>query len=416
MEVRGSRLGSVSTFSPQCRLNRSVSTIVRGCFLNVSLPFPRSADGTLLHICLFRTYASLRTLWKLRCSLATVLAWIIVTCPYNADAACVAEKATTGFEQGLVVHLSPDCTSAEREARVVRSEAILATIARGGSVDLLGVIVRGDLLFDHLAVSLPIPDSEATNQANRADGHGQRIIRGTLRIRDSMVLGAVRHRSTEGTLRFEGTVDFYRSHFKEDVDLSRSVFEGPVELSGAIFEKAAYFVQGQFAQPMNCEATRFGPSTRFHRSVFRDSVNCVGALFDGMAEFLEVNFEQPVVFERARFGLGTGFSGSRFKSRVSFSDAIFSRETFFGFTVFENEAVFAGAQFLGSADFSNAEFRQPDDLARARFDQPPLFTSAKRNESTQSTGFLQTESGQYVVTLAFLIVAALLVAYAVKLK
>jgi hypothetical protein len=127
-------------------------------------------------------------------------------------------------------------------------------------------------------------------------------------------------------------------------------------------------------------------------------------------------FEQPAVFERSRFGLGTGFSGSRFKGRVSFSEAIFSRETFFGFAAFESEAVFAGAQFLGSADFSHAEFRQQDDLGKARFDQPPIFDQTKRLESAQPGGLLQASNGQYALTAIFLIVAALLVAYAAKLK
>ena len=77
---------------------------------------------------------------------------------------------------------------------------------------------------------------------------------------------------------------------------------------------------------------------------------------------------------------------------------------------------FAGAQFLGSADFFNAEFRQQDDLAKARFDQAPIFTQTKRLESAPPAGLFQTWNGQYALTLVLLVVAALLVAYAVKLK
>jgi hypothetical protein len=351
---------------------------------------------------------------------ALVLACAMVTCAPEADAGCVAEAPATGSEAGLVIHLLPSCTQAEREAHAVRGEAVMDAIVRGRPVDLLGVIVRGDLIFDHLVVQTtvrsPVPGPDRANHEDRAGGNGQRIVREALSLRDSVVLGAVRHRSADGTLRFEGPVNFYGSRFKEGVDLSRSVFQEPVELSGATFEKEAYFVQGQFAQQVGCRETKFGPSTRFHRSVFLGSVNCTGALFDGTAEFLEVKFEQPAVFERSRFGLGTGFSGSRFKGRVSFSEAIFSRETFFGFVAFESEAVFAGAQFLGSVDFSNAEFWQQDDLAKARFDQPPLFDQTKRLEPAQPAGLLQSRNGQYVLTIALLIVASLLVAYAVKLK
>jgi uncharacterized protein YjbI with pentapeptide repeats len=344
----------------------------------------------------------------------------MVACPPETDAVCVAEGSATGIEAGLVMHLSPSCTPAEREAHAVSGGAVMDAIAKGRPVDLLGVIVRGDLIFDRLAVK-PTSNSqtrapEVQNREDQANNSEQRLVRAALSVKDSEVLGTVRHRPGQGTLEFTGPVDFRGSRFKERVDLSRSVFHEPVELSGATFEKEAYFVQGRFAQPISCRGTKFGPSTRFHRSVFQGSVNCAGALFDGMAEFLEVTFEQPAVFERSRFGLGTGFSGSRFKSRVSFSEAIFSRETFFGFTAFESEAVFTGAQFLGSADFSNAEFRQRDDLAKARFDQPPLLAQTKRLEQNQSTALFQTRNGQSILTLGLLIVAALLVVYAIRVK
>lgn len=343
-----------------------------------------------------------------------------ITCPHKADAVCVAEAFATGIETGLVIHLPPSCTPAEREAHAVRGEAVMDAVANGRPVDLLGVIVHGDLIFDHLAVRAtprsPVPTSERANQGDRVIDNGQRVVREALSIRDSVVLGAVRHRSADGTLWFEGFVSFHGSHFKEGVDLSRSVFQESVDLSAATFDREAYFVQGQFVQRMDCRETKFGPSTRFHQSAFRGSVDCTGALFDGMAEFLEVEFEQPVVFERARFGLGTGFSGSRFKSRVSFSEAIFSRQAFFRFAVFENKVEFAGAQFLGPADFSNAEFRQQDDLAKARFDQAPLLAQTKRAESTQPVSIFETRNGQYALTMVFLVMAALLVAYAVRLK
>lgn len=358
----------------------------------------------------------------LRWYLALVLVGPIMTCPSDADAVCIVEAPPTGIETGLVVHLSASCTPAEREAHAVRGEAVMDTIARGRPVDLLRVIVRGDLIFDRLAVQTAPPSSVSTpkmkimNQEDRAGGNGQRIVRGALSLRDSVVSGAVRHRSEDSMLRFEGPVNFYGSHFKGGVDLSRSVFQEPVELSAATFDKEVYFVQGWFGRQMDCRESRFGPSTRFHQSTFSGSVDCTGALFDGMAEFLEVTFEQPATFERSRFGLGTGFSGSRFKGRVSFSEAIFSRETFFAFAAFESEAVFAGAQFLGPVDFSNAEFRQQDDLAKARFDHAPILVQVKRPEPNQSAGLLQARNGNYALTLVFLIMAALLVAYAVKLK
>lgn len=362
----------------------------------------------------FGAYADLRKQTWSRWYVALLFAGVFITCPPEAAAVCVAEVPKGGIEVGLVMHLSAGCTPAEREAHAVRGEDVMETIAEGRPVDLAGVVVRGDILFDRLAAQTPV--AETRRDEDHANESEQRLVRAALIIRDSEVLGTVGHRSAGGTLRFEGPVMFFGTHFKEGVDLSRSVFLEPVELSGVIFEKEAYFVQGQFLQQVGCHATKFGPNTRFHRSVFRDAVNCTEALFDGMTEFIEVTFEQPVTFERSRFGLGTGFSGSRFKGPVSFRDAIFSRETFFGFAAFESDAVFAGARFLGPADFSNAEFRQADDLAKASFDQPPLFSQTTRLEQVQPAGFLHSRNGQYVLTMVFLILAALLVAYVVKLK
>ncbi len=326
----------------------------------------------------------------------------------EADATCAIEQPPSDTGAGLVIHLPPTCSSDDREAYVVAGETVMEAVAKGHQVDLVGVIILGDLIFDRLA--------SKTARGPNENEEEQRLVQAALRIRDSEVRGVLQHRSPEGVLRFEEAVDFQGSRFREGVDLSRSVFQGKVELSGATFEKEAYFVRGRFTKEAVCRETKFGPTTRFHRSTFQGPVNCTGALFNGMAEFLEVTFEQPATFERSRFGQGTGFSGSHFKSRVTFGEAIFSRETFFGFTVFENDALFAGAQFLGSADFSNAEFKQPDDLAKARFDRPPLLAQTKRLAPLQSDSFLQTREGQYVLTLVFLVVAALLIAYVIKLK
>lgn len=333
---------------------------------------------------------------------------LIATGPEGVGATCLVAQPANGPEAGLVIHLPSTCSSDEREAHAVAGDAVIDAIAKKRRVDLVGVIIRGDLIFDRLAV-------EAVSDLHRIEGE-QRFVRTALSIRNSDVRGALRHRSPEGGLWFEGPVDFQGSRFREGVDLSRSVFQEKVDLSGAVFEKEAYFVRGRFIGEAVCRETKFGPSTRFHRSMFQRPLDCTGALFDGMAEFLEVQFEQPATFERSRFGQGTGFSGSHFKGRVKFSEAIFSRETFFGFTVFEDEAIFAGAQFLGPSDFSNAEFKLPDDLEKARFDQLPLLAQTKRPASKQADDFLQTSKSQYVLTLVLLVAAALLIAYIIKLK
>lgn len=337
-----------------------------------------------------------------------VISSLIAVASYEARATCVVTPRTSDSSAELVTHLPPTCSPDERAAHALAGETVIDAIAQGRRVDLVGVLIRGDLVFDRLSLE---PASGSNEVAD-----GQRVVRAAVSIKDSDVRGVLRHRSSENILRFEGPVDFQGSRFREGVDLSRSVFQQKVDLSGATFEKEAHFVRGHFVGDTACRETKFGPSTRFHQSIFQGPLDCTGALFDGMAELLEVTFEGPVTFERSRFGQGTGFSGSHFKSRVDFGEAIFSREAFFGFTVFENEVLFAGAQFLGSADFSSAEFKRPDDLGKARFDQPPILAQTKRLASEPSDGLLQTREGQYVLTLAFLVVAALLIAYLIKVK
>lgn len=338
---------------------------------------------------------------------------------HSSHAACFVEDSPAE-DASLVRHLSADCGPSERETHAVGSTVVFEAIAKGRAVDLVGVVVHGDLSFDDLPIQVTqtpkglSPQQEAA--LSRLNAEEVRIVTAPVMIRDSMVLGAFRHRSSKGTLQFERPVDFRGTVFRSGVDLSRAAFHASVDLSGATFEREAYFVQSQFAHALKCADTKFGPHTRFHRALFRGTLDCSRALFDGMAEFLEVTFEQSAIMENVRFGSGTGFSGSRFKRHVNFADAIFSRDTFFIFAVFEGDALFQGARFLDHADFSDAEFKRPDDLAKVRFDRPPLMARVKRVGSEEAPGWVQAPAVQYMVTVVFLLAGALLVAYAFKLK
>lgn len=356
----------------------------------------------------------MRLRWSLACALGLAVIAGFVPKGY---AGCLVESSTNRDQVGLVVHLSPECSLSERESHVVQGEALVDVLAKGHPVDLVGVIVRGDLDFDRLVPSSIMSQAGGSPpQVSGQQNSGQRVVRGALTIRNSVVEGGLRHQSAASQLRFEGTVDFQGSRFKEGVDLSRSIFKGTAEFSGATFEKEAFFVQGEFVRGLGCQGTTFGPSTRFHRSIFHGQLDCTGALFDGMAELLEVKFEGPALFERSRFGLGTGFSGSRFRGQANFREAIFSRETFFAFTIFESDTIFSNAQFLGPADFSQAEFTQPDNLSGARFDQPPLMTQVKRIMQDQGTGVFDSKAANYFFTVLLLIAVAALLAYIVKMK
>ena len=354
------------------------------------------------------------------CLLLLFLVWSPGLRPQQAWAACTVERPVSGAAGRFVLHLAADCTEAERDAHAVSAAALIEAMIKGESIDLVGVLIRGDLLFDILPVqTTQLPKGLSAEQQaalTELNAEERRLVLAPVTIRDSVVLGTVRHRSSTGTLQFAAPVDFHGTTFKAGVDLSRAVFEGTFDLSEAAFEKETYFVHGQFGHLLNCKETKFGPHTRFHRSIFRGSMTCTGAIFNGMVEFLEVTFEHALTMERVRFGAGTGFSGSRFRRHANFSDAIFSREAFFSFARFEGDVSFTGAQFLGAADFSDAIFKAPDDLMKARFDHAPLFTRTTRVTPAQASGWLQSPTGQYGVTLFFLLMAALLLAYVFKLK
>lgn len=334
-----------------------------------------------------------------------------------AGGACSVEMPAPSQETGFVKRLASTCTRQEQEAEAVEAASILEAMARGWPVELVGVIVRGDLSLDQLPL---LQESDPAVQTGKG-GSGavevpeQRRVRGSLTIRDSIVEGEILHRSAHGMLLFEQAVDFRGTVFQKDVDLSRSVFQEVIWLSRATFKKEAYFVQGAFVKGLECQGTMFGPRTRFHRSTFRGVVDCTGALFDGMAELLEVTFEEPVLFERARFGSGTGFSGSRFWRETNFRDVIFSRDTYFAYCEFEGTALFSGARFLATADFSEAVFRQPDDLVKAQFTEPPVITGARRTVAQSPAPVSEGALGPYVVTTVSLALAVVLLIYAWKL-
>lgn len=340
-----------------------------------------------------------------------------------AGGACSVEMSEPSRGAGFIKRLSSTCTQRERETEAVEAAAILEAMAQGWSVELVGVMVRGDLSLDQLPLLQDSPlaaDKAGAEHGGRGrqepvEGVEQRRVRGSLTIKDSIVEGAVLHRSARGMLLFEQPVDFRGTVFQRDVDLSRSVFQEEIQLSEATFQGETYFVQGAFVKGLECQGTRFGPRTRFHRSTFRGTVDCTGALFDGMAELLEVTFEERVIFERARFGSGTGFSGSRFWRDANFRDAIFSRDTYFAHCDFEGTTLFSGAQFLATADFSEAVFRQPDDLVKARFDVPPVVTGAKRIAVPSPAPTAEVAVGPYVVTAVCLALAVVLLVYAWKL-
>src|SRR5262249_11959611 len=131
-------------------------------------------------------------------------------------------------ERGAVfhVHVSDGCTVPEREAQAIGAKEILAALKQGRSIDLSGVVIHGDLSFDDLPVGvLPVgvlPRETATDAPeSRAD---VRIVAGSFSVVNSVVRGAMQHKSTQDLLVMNGPVTLSNTRFEQPVDLSRAMF------------------------------------------------------------------------------------------------------------------------------------------------------------------------------------------------
>ena len=324
---------------------------------------------------------------------------------------CLVETSPSGQGAALTLHLGAGCTEQEREARAVDAAQLLQAFKEGKGIDLLGVVVRGDLSLDMLSVGPLPPELEGIKELQ---GREIRVIPGSLTIVDSVVRGAITHRSAQGLLVVKGPATFSGTRFEQLVDLSRSVFIQPVTLSDARFSQESYFVQGRFLLGLVADKTSFGPHTRFHRSLFQGPVTFQQARFNGLAEFLEVVFEKDVNLSRANFKLGTGFSGSHFQGLANFSDASFDGQAFFTFTQFDGDADFRRATFRSTVDFSNASFKGKDDFSKASFEQGSQFTNATRSATVQAPPEPGNEIIQYTVIFILLAFGALLIIYRIR--
>jgi len=329
----------------------------------------------------------------------------------SAASNCQMEKSAAGPGAAFRLHLSPDCTEQEREARSVDATQLLQAFKEGKGIDLSGVVILGDLSLDALPVS-PLPSE--LEEMKELQGSEARVIPGSVEIVNSVVRGAIRHRSKQGLLVVKGPVTLSGTRFEQLVDLSRTLFIQPVTLSGAVFLQESYFVQGRFLREVSAEKTAFGPHTRFHRSVFRGPVTFQQSGFNGLAEFLEVVFEKDVNLSRTYFKSGTGFSGSRFQALADFSEASFDREAFFTFTLFEGDAYFRRATFRSTADFSDASFKGRDDFSKVFFEKGPQFTRATKSATEQVPLGLENQTVQYVITLSLLLFSTLLILYLIR--
>jgi hypothetical protein len=280
--------------------------------------------------------------------------------------------------------------------QAVPAAEVLAALQDGRDVELMGVTVSGDLIFEALP-EIPIARVTAATPALKeamelGETRTARVLTGAFTMKESRVSGSIKTGTRTRLLVAAKPVDFSGTRFEQTVDWSNTVFLAPVEMSQAVFLREALFLNCLFAQRARFDRTAFGFHTRFHRAQFHGPASFLRAGFNGLSEFLEVTFAQDVTLSRAYFKLGTGFSGSRFGGMLDFSEALF-----------EQDAYFRRATFRGTADFSDAEFRRLGDFAKVLFDAPPLMTRTKLAQPPQGAGGLEDPRTLYVIATLLLI-------------
>ena len=289
--------------------------------------------------------------------------------------ACRIEEPAKPSPEVLHKHIVGACTFEERSAFALSAEDLLSALENGKSLDLLGVVVQGDLSFDRLPLlpiqQHPIPSSRIKEKLKERGLEKVRVIPGGITIRESWFQGLIATNLRDGALVIFGQVDMDKTKFEKSIDFSRTVFLDSVNFSDTTIAYEGFFIGAQFDTTANFRKTAFGTHTRFHKAFFGEAATFNQAGFYGLAEFLEVEFAGKADFSQTFFKLGTGFSGTQFRGILNFSQALFEREAYFRFATFEQKASFSGARFQEVADFTNVQFNENPDFSNVVFDVTP---------------------------------------------
>lgn len=315
--------------------------------------------------------------------------------------ACQIEEPEGPSPRVLHRHIVGTCTFEERSAFALSSEELLSALENGKSVDLLGLVIIGDLILDRLPL-LPINQhsipSSSIKETLKAQGIEEvRVILGTITIRESWFQGTIATNLRGGALVIFGQVVMDKTKFQKSIDFSRTVFLDPVNFSDTTIAYEGFFIGAHFDNEANFHRTVFGTHTRFHKAFFGRTATFNQAGFEGLAEFLEVVFASEANFSQTSFKLGTGFSGTQFRGSLDFSHALFEREAYFRFVTFQKKASFRGATFHAVADFTNTQFQENPDFSNAVFEITPNVGDSKINLEKQRVRNLDRPTSQIAI-------------------
>ncbi len=291
---------------------------------------------------------------------------------------CEMQSSSLSDQEIFRRHLIGSCTSDERTNHAIDAVEVFRALQEGRDVDLEGVTVIGDLMFDQLPVLSLNEISESSPVAGRIldarKTQNGRMILGSLSLYHVDVQGNWATNLRNDVIFFNEDVLMTETTFQQSMDFTQSVFLKSVDFSRSVIAYEGFFIRTQFDGRAIFDGVEFGTHSRFHKAQFKQDVSFTGSHFRGIAEFLEVAFTRKANFEKARFVMGTGFSGAQFDGPLLFVDAHFVREVFFRFSIFRQSANFQDATFQGVADFAHAQFPKDQAFSRTNFSIPPDFS------------------------------------------
>ena len=320
--------------------------------------------------------------------------------------ACELEKSSSE-EQGVYRrHLVGACTSEERQAFAISTAPLFQAIQSGKSLDLHGVRIVGDIMFDQLPLqsfnAASVPSGVAQQIVAKRNIQKGRIIPGSISVRDSEIQGNWATNLRNELLLILGDVVITGTTFQQSVDFSQTVFLHTVDLSTSTIQYEGFFIRTHFEGPAHFDDVKFGTHSRFHKARFRQDASFVKSRFAGLAEFLEVRFEKGAFFTHTSFSMGTGFSGAEFLGVSNFFQTVFHREAFFRFATFQQVANFSHATFREVSDFTEVKFVGTTDFTDVEFFVPPNFSRTKLENEWKAENTNKYVSEYLVTALTFL--------------
>ena len=266
---------------------------------------------------------------------------------------------------------------------VVQASEILAKIERGELVNYTQKTIEGDINLS----DLKLPKIRINRTMDEIEYHGlsetQTIVGSMLFFEDCLI---------------KGDIDFSNVCFLEPVTFWNSSIIGDADFSGSQFDLFG-IILSKFNQSVDFSYSQFKEDAYFPYSEFNQSVDYKRSQFNKSVFFKESKFDKQIDFSMSRFSQSIDFSFFYFNASVDFGGSHFAQSADFSYTQF-NQSVDFRADFNQSADFDNVQFNGDADFSGSQFNQSATFDDAQFNQdvdfsSTQFTGDVDFSSTQF---------------------